>query len=146
MSTAALDELYRAAILDHGRSPRCMGKLADATHEGSDANRLCGDAVTIRLRVAGGRIDEARFEGEGCAISQASASMLAEALCGKRIDDAALLASDLRSALEAAGVPAPGLAGLLAGVRAFPERISCALLSIHALERALSGAKTREAV
>lgn len=138
MSAACLDDLYRDAILDHGRNPRCMGMLDRATHVGSDANRLCGDAVTIRLRIADDCIEEARFEGEGCAISQASASMLTEALGGKRVEDAERLAAMMRVALEGREPPAADtLAGLLAGVRAFPERVACALLSVHALERAL---------
>lgn len=141
MNAAGLDDLYREAILDHGRNPRCVGKLDDATHTGCDANRLCGDAVTIRLRIADGRIDAARFEGEGCAISQASASMLTEALVGMNLDDAHAHASNMRAALEGRQAPAGGsLAALLSGVRAFPERISCALLSVHALERALGAA------
>lgn len=141
MSPAALDDLYRDAILDHGRSPRCMGALEGATHVGSDANRLCGDAVTIRLRVADGRIDAARFEGEGCAISQASASMLAEALGGKRIGEARALGEELRAALEEQTVGVVGgIAHLISGVRAFPERIGCAMLSVNALARALEAA------
>jgi len=140
MTAQPLADLYRETILDHGRNPRRMGPLEGATHEGRDANRLCGDAVTIRLIIANGHIADARFEGEGCAISQASASMLTDALPGLSPVAASALAEEVRDCLS--GTPHPesdhGLASLLAGVRAFPERVTCAMLGANALARALA--------
>src|SRR5205807_531384 len=85
----SLRELYQEVILDHSRHPRHFGALESATHKGEGHNPLCGDHVTVYLHVnSGGRIDDVSFEGRGCAISQASASLMTEMLKGRSVSDA----------------------------------------------------------
>ena len=134
-----LKALYNALILEHDRRPRNFGPLAGATHEASEDNPLCGDELIVRLRAPARHIDEARFEGHGCALSRASASLMTEALRGKRVDEALGLASAFEASLAgAAPAPAPGLEAF-AGVRDFPSRASCAMLAWRALRVALEG-------
>lgn len=139
---SALAELYGDMILDHNRRPRNFGPLAGATHAAEGDNPLCGDRVTVRLRVAAGRIEDIRFEGAGCAISTASASMMTEALCGRTIEEAERLFAGFRTMLTA-GTPAAagdedlGKLAAFAGVREFPMRVKCATLAWHTLRSAL---------
>lgn len=133
-----LRALYNALILEHDRSPRNCGPLAGATHEASEDNPLCGDELTLRLRAPSGRVDEARFEALGCALSRASASLMTEALKGKRVEEALALALAFEASLAGqAPAPAPGLEAF-AGVRDFPSRVGCATLAWRALRAALA--------
>src|SRR5262245_51841757 len=118
--------LYQELILDHGKSPRNRGALPDRTHEATAHNPLCGDRVTLRLRVAGDRVAEARFEARGCMIASASASILTEAITGRTPAEALALASTL-DALVHADPPPEGAGSLepLRGVREFPARKAC---------------------
>ena len=124
-----LDELYRDIILDHYRNPRHRGSLASstATHEG--LNPLCGDEVTISVALGedGETIDEVKFEGRGCAISQAATSMLTEIVVGKNADDVARMPKE--ELLEEIGIPLT------------PVRLKCALLGLGVLKVALHRAK-----
>jgi nitrogen fixation NifU-like protein len=134
-----LNELYRDVILDHNRHPRNFGPLeaADATVEGF--NPLCGDRLTLRLKLAGDTIADIRFEGHGCAISTASASLMTEAVKGAtRADALALFARvhDLLTDEQASGAELGKLAAL-SGVREFPARVKCASLCWHTLASAL---------
>src|SRR6185312_2036594 len=139
-------ELYQDVILDHSRHPRRFGKLAGATHTGEGHNPLCGDKVKIYLVLdAGRRIADIKFEGKGCAISQASASLMSEMLIGRSVEEAEKLMGgflhlvkgeadtgelneDDRERLE-----------VMAGVSAFPMRVKCATLAWHTMKSALEG-------
>jgi len=135
-----LKDLYRDVILDHNRLPRNFGRLepADATADGH--NPLCGDRLTVSLRLSGETIADIRFEGKGCAISTASASLMSEAVKGR--DRAAVheLFTRVHALLTQAGAPVDESLGKLAalsGVREFPSRVKCASLCWHTLNAAL---------
>lgn len=138
-----LNDLYRDVILDHNRRPRNFGGLdsADASVEGF--NPLCGDHLTLRLKLDDDTISDIRFEGEGCAISTASASLMTEAVKGKSRVDALELFDRVHQLLtDDAAPPAEGLGKLaaLSGVREFPARVKCASLCWHTLASALKAA------
>jgi nitrogen fixation protein NifU and related proteins len=135
-----LKDLYRDVILDHNRQPRNFGPLDVANAQAEGHNPLCGDRLSLFLRMNGERVEDVRFQGGGCAISTASASMMTEAIKGK--DRAAIgrLFSKVHSLLtQADAVPAPELGKLaaLSGVREFPMRVKCATLCWHTLNAAL---------
>jgi nitrogen fixation NifU-like protein len=134
-----LNELYRDVILDHNRRPRNYGVLdpADASVEGY--NPLCGDRLTVQLKMAGDAIADIRFEGQGCAISTASASLMTEAVKGKTRADALALFGRVHSLLTDDAAPSDTLGKLaaLSGVREFPARVKCASLCWHTLVSAL---------
>jgi nitrogen fixation NifU-like protein len=141
-----LKELYRDVILDHNRHPRNFGVLAGSDAQANGHNPLCGDRLTVALRMNGERIEDIRFEGQGCAISTASASLMTEAVKGK--DRAAIRAlfDQVHALLTEQSAPAPASLGKLAalsGVREFPARVKCASLCWHTLNAALAhGAAT----
>jgi nitrogen fixation protein NifU and related proteins len=138
-----LRELYQEIILDHSRHPRHFGALADANHVAEGHNPLCGDQVKVFLHVdAGDRIADASFEGRGCAISVASASLMTEMLKGRTTADAEKLMGGFLDLVR--GEDAAGLSGndrerleVMAGVSAFPMRVKCATLAWHAMKAAL---------
>ncbi|MDX1644336.1 MAG: SUF system NifU family Fe-S cluster assembly protein [Thermoanaerobaculia bacterium] len=140
-----LRELYQEVILDHNKKPRNFGTLAAATHEADGDNPLCGDQLHISLVLDGDRVEEVRFDGSGCAISTASASLMTEAVKGRTRDEAEqmfeafhdLLTGD-PSALEEASAELGKLA-VFQGVREFPVRVKCATLAWHTLKAALEG-------
>lgn len=138
-----LRELYQATILEHNKQPRNFGKLADATHEADGHNPLCGDALTIFARVDGsGRVAEVAFQGSGCAISKASASLMTEFVKGKTTAE---IAGDFErfhalvtsSPSEPAKTEGLGKLAVFSGVREYPVRVKCATLAWHALRAAL---------
>jgi nitrogen fixation NifU-like protein len=138
-----LNELYRDVILDHNRKPRNFGALeaADASVEGF--NPLCGDHLTLRLKLDDDSISDIRFEGEGCAISTASASLMTEAVKGKTRSEALKLFERVHQLLtDDAAPPADELGKLaaLSGVREYPARVKCASLCWHTLASALKAA------
>src|SRR5918996_172062 len=136
----SLDELYKEVILDHYRSPRNKRALSDATVTLTKNNPLCGDEITIHARVEDGKVTEVAFEGQGCSISQASASMLTENVAGKTVDDANALASEFRSMMEGEADPDEDEFGdlmALKGVVKYPVRIKCAVLGWDVLQDAL---------
>jgi nitrogen fixation protein NifU and related proteins len=121
---AAANDLYQEQILDHYKHPRNKGGLAGAGMEARDTNPLCGDEVILRLKVDGShRISDVRFEGQGCAISQASASMLTTIVKGKTVPEAEAIDRD--AILKALGIPLSAV------------RLKCALLSLTVLRLAL---------
>ncbi len=120
-----MEDLYREIILDHYENPRNYGELPDADISYEDDNPLCGDRIRIDLKVQDGRIVDVRFSGKGCAISQASASMLTERIKGATIEEARQLTRD--DILEMLGIPLG------------PARIKCALLSLKVLKAGLYG-------
>ncbi len=149
-----LRELYQEIILDHGRHPRNLRAIAEPTHKAQGHNPLCGDRVTIYLSVENGRIADLSFEGRGCAISTAAASLMTEVLKGKSVKEARALfaafhrrvtgaACEVLLGPEADEAMPPSLAEAMArleplfGVKAYPARIKCATLSWHALDAAL---------
>jgi nitrogen fixation NifU-like protein len=137
-----LNDLYRDVILDHNRRPRNFGPLepADASVEGF--NPLCGDRLTLRLNLADDRIRDIRFEGQGCAISTASASLMTEAVKGKTRGEALALFDRIHKLLtdDAAGAEDLGKLAALSGVREYPARVKCASLCWHTLASALEAA------
>jgi nitrogen fixation NifU-like protein len=136
----SLDELYKEVILDHYRSPRNKRPLSDATVTLTKNNPLCGDEITIHARVEDGKVTEVAFEGQGCSISQASASMLTENVAGRTVDDANALATEFRSMMEGEAEPDEDEFGdlmALKGVVKYPVRIKCAVLGWDVLQDAL---------
>ena len=138
-----LKELYREVILDHNRHPRNFGRLDPADASADGHNPLCGDRLTVTLRMKSDVVDELKFEGNGCAISVASASMMSEAVRGKSRTDVARLFDHVHAALTNAEAPADPSLGKLAaltGVRDFPARVKSASLCWHTLNAALAHA------
>jgi nitrogen fixation NifU-like protein len=139
-----LNDLYRDVILDHNRRPRNFGALdaADATVEGF--NPMCGDRLTVRLKMAGEAIADIRFEGQGCAISTASASLMTEAVKGRTRGEALDLFDRVHRLLtdDAASGEELGKLAALSGVREFPARVKCASLCWHTLVTALKSPDT----
>ena len=137
-----LRELYQEIILDHSRKPRNAGKVEDATGEAQGNNPLCGDRITVYVKVTDGVIEDAKFDARGCAISVASASMMTELLKGKTVAEAKALFERFHDQLTGPEAPetdeADELSALM-GVREFPTRIKCATLPWHTLNAALQG-------
>ncbi|MCY4400918.1 MAG: SUF system NifU family Fe-S cluster assembly protein [Gemmatimonadetes bacterium] len=136
------EELYQALIRDHFRRPRNRGSLDPPATSGHAHNPFCGDTVRIWIRVEEGRVADATFDGRGCAISQAAASMLTALVKGRDVDAVHGLRRALTEGLAPDGPPLPKELGdlrAMAGVRRFPSRIRCAVLPFDALEEALEG-------
>lgn len=148
-----LRELYQEVIMDHSRSPRHFGCPAHATHQAEGDNPVCGDQLTVYLTVEGDLVKDVQFEGKGCAISTASASMMTEMLIGKSQDEAKaiftyfhhLCTDDDIAAVKAleGDLSADDLQRLqvLAGVKQFPMRVKCATLAWHTMKAALDNQK-----
>jgi nitrogen fixation NifU-like protein len=145
-SQEELRDLYRELILDHARSPRHFGKLEGATHSAEGINPLCGDKLKIYFSIdPDGRISDAKFEGSGCAISVASASLLTDKVIGLKSGDAldffSALVSRLTGKPEDGEQPASkvdlGKLKALEGVKDFPSRVKCATLAWHAMNSAI---------
>lgn len=140
-----LRELYQETILDHSRHPRHFGALDDATHSCEGFNPLCGDKVKIYLKVdEAGKISGISFEGKGCAISQASASLMTDMVMGRTVAEAETLMESFVHMVKGEG--AAGLSeddeetlAVMAGVSAFPMRVKCATLAWHTMKSALDG-------
>ena len=136
-----LRELYQEVIFDHNRSPRNFHKMDDADRVADGHNPLCGDQLTLYVRLKDGVIDEVSFVGHGCAISTASASLMTEAVKGHTIAEVEALFRDFHALLT--GEPPQGRdfgkLEVLSGVREFPVRVKCATLAWHTLHNALTG-------
>ena len=136
-----LKELYRDVILDHNRRPRNFGPLEGASHHAEGNNPLCGDRLSLAVRLNGERIEDIRFEGRGCAISTASASLMTEAVKGRDRASVRQLFDQVHALLtqpDAAPAATLGKLAALSGVREFPARVKCASLCWHTLNAALS--------
>jgi nitrogen fixation NifU-like protein len=135
-----LNELYQEIILDHYRQPRGRGELEPPKITQEGFNPSCGDEIILDLRVQDERIQAVRFRGRGCSISQASASMLTEAVQGKTLEEAHALIQRVLALVKGeteGDIETLGDIAALAGVRHFPVRVKCATLAWHALEEAL---------
>lgn len=133
-----LRELYQETIFDHYRQPRNFGQLDGANRHAEGYNPLCGDKVTLYLRVEDGVIRDASFEGSGCAISTASASLMTESLKGKREEEALHLLGKFHDLVTGIATAEDlGKLAVLAGVREFPQRVKCATLAWHTMKAAL---------
>lgn len=141
--TLDLRELYQEVILDHNRYPRNRGALAEADRFAEGYNPLCGDEVKVYLQVVDGAISDVAFDGKGCAISTASASLMTEAIKGKTIEEVETLFRSFQSMVtetgDATARPELGDLEVLGGVREYPVRIKCATLPWHALVAAIQG-------
>ncbi len=140
---ADIEELYQEIILEHNKRPRNYGPLAGSTHQADGHNPLCGDEIKVSLVLEGDRLRSIHFQGQGCAISRASASMMTEAVAGKRITEVRRIADTVLKALQLHGpdlvLERDGELASLLGVRKFPARVKCATLGWHALLAALDG-------
>ncbi|HEX6993532.1 MAG TPA: SUF system NifU family Fe-S cluster assembly protein [Gammaproteobacteria bacterium] len=136
-----LKELYREVILDHNRSPRNFGELEGADRVVEGVNPLCGDRMTLYVKLGDGRIADIKFKGTGCAISVASSSLMTERVKGATVEESMRLFEQIHEMLTGSGAPPEALDKLaaLGGVREYPARVKCASLGWHALKTALSG-------
>ena len=136
-----LNELYQTVILDHNRRPRNYHQLPAANRVGSGNNPLCGDEITVYVRLEGDRIADISFQGSGCAISKASASLMTLNLKGKTIAEAEAVSGDVLKLITSGDTKDDEFSDLsaLAGVHQFPARIKCATLSWHAALNAVKG-------
>lgn len=137
-----LRELYQELIFDHNRNPRNFHELADANRRAEGYNPLCGDQLTVYLKVEDGVVADASFVGHGCAISTASASLMTEAVKGRPVGDVEALFRDIHAMLTEAHPEGRdfGKLEVLSGVREFPARVKCATLAWHTLHNAIASA------
>jgi nitrogen fixation NifU-like protein len=136
-----LRELYQTTILDHNKSPRNFRVPADANARADGHNPLCGDQLSVHVTLCDGTLRDIGFQGSGCAISTASASLMTQAVKGKSVAEALRLFDAFHALLTAGGEPSEALGklALFAGVREFPMRVKCATLAWHTLRNALEG-------
>lgn len=138
-----LRDLYQEVILDHNKQPRNFRELDDPTHEGKGYNPLCGDRVDLYVRVQDDQITDVSFQGSGCAISTASASLLTEAIRGRSLAEARVIFESFQRLVT--GHPTEedeerlGKLAVFAGIRDYPTRVKCATLVWHTLTSALDG-------
>jgi nitrogen fixation NifU-like protein len=139
-----LRELYQSVILDHNKRPRNFGEVEGANHSANGFNPLCGDKITVTLELEEGVVKDVAFNGAGCAISTASASLMTEGIKGKTIDEVLqlfegfheLVTGDPKVEVDASGL---GKLAVFGGVREFPVRVKCATLAWHTMKSALDG-------
>jgi nitrogen fixation NifU-like protein len=139
-----LSDLYQEVILDHNRRPRNYGPLADATRVAKGHNPLCGDRLTLYVKLDADRVSDVKFEGSGCAISKASASLMTDAVKGRTIGEAMALFGRVHTMLttpldQPVDDEQVGKLAVLSGVREFPVRVKCASLAWHTLKSVLAG-------
>ena len=140
---SGLGDLYQEVILDHNRRPRNFRVIDPASRTQEGYNPLCGDRLTLYVTLDGDRIADIAFQGSGCAISKASASLMTEALKGKTVAEARALFEQFHDMVTASAENAPpdlGKLAVLAGVREFPTRVKCASLAWHTMKAAVSDA------
>lgn len=136
------NELYQLVILDHNRAPRNFHTMEGADREAEGYNPMCGDQLKVWLKLEGDRIADVSFQGSGCAISKASASLMTTAVKGKTREEARKVFESFHRMMTGSGGPAddlPAKLAVFAGVREFPMRVKCATLGWHALKTALEG-------
>ena len=137
-----LRDLYQEVILDHNRSPRNFGSLEDADGRAAGHNPLCGDRLAIAVKIVDGVVTDLRFDGSGCAISKASASLMTEAIKGKTVDEFHRLFERFHGLVTDQNASADdatlGKLAVFAGVRDYPARVKCAILAWHTLRSAFN--------
>jgi nitrogen fixation NifU-like protein len=147
---SSLSELYQNVILEHNRSPRNYRPMADADRHAEGHNPLCGDQLTVWIRTRGDVIEDVSFQGSGCAISRASASLMTSAVKGKTRQEAALLFDRFHRLVTGALAPGDaetlGKLAVFSGVSEFPIRVKCASLSWHTLKAALDRGPTQPTI
>lgn len=136
-----LNDLYQEVIIDHSKRPRNRGTLDGATHTAEGYNPLCGDRLTLHLKMENDRVAGISFDGSGCAISTASASLMTDVIKGKTAEEAEQFFQNFHSLLTEDRPAAAGLGKLavFSGVREYPMRVKCATLAWHTLRAALRG-------
>ena len=136
-----LRELYQEVIFDHNRRPRNCHEMAEATCHAEGYNPLCGDRITVFLKLEGDRVADVSFQGSGCAISIASASLMTESIKGKKLDEAQQMFEGFHTVVTGGDVSTDqvGKLSVLCGVRDYPSRVKCATLAWHTLHAALEG-------
>jgi len=135
-----LNDLYQEVILDHSRSPHNYGALPSATHNAKGHNPLCGDQVTVHLLLKENRIADVRFEGNGCAISKSSASVMTDTVMGKTREEVETLFKQFHSLVtegQKGDLDETDRLSVFSGVSEFPTRVKCAVLAWHTLKSAL---------
>ena len=140
-------ELYQQTLLEHHKKPRNFRKITDATHSAEGYNPLCGDQLRVYLHVTDDVIDDMAFEGDGCAISRASASMMTASLKGKTISESAVLFDEFHKLIIGDLKPEKdenhlGKLAIFSGIWQYPSRVKCASLSWHTMKGALKNEKT----
>jgi nitrogen fixation NifU-like protein len=146
-----LDELYQSVILEHDRNPRNFRAIEGERQEAEGYNPLCGDRVKVMVRVEDGVVVDAAFQGSGCAISKASASLMTEAVRGKPVAEVEKMFTEFRDGMTGRNdgtterrTVLPGKLAVLGGVKRFPMRVKCATLAWHALHQALTKAASSQ--
>ena len=138
-----LSDLYQEILLEHNRRPRNFRTLEDATHQADGFNPLCGDQISLQLKVGDNKVDDVGFQGHGCAISRASASLLTQAVKGATSDETMAMFDEFHKMLTEPDaeldIDLLGDLEMLAGVIAYPTRIKCAILAWHTLKAAMDG-------
>ncbi|MFW5450047.1 MAG: Fe-S cluster assembly sulfur transfer protein SufU [Methylophagaceae bacterium] len=139
MSNADLRDLYQQVIMDHNKKPRNFREMTDANHFAHGNNPLCGDALVVFVKLDGDVIEDVSFQGSGCAISVASASLMTEALKGKTLVEAEMLYEQVHKQMMGQEIDTSTLGKLevLSGVKEFPARVKCATLSWHTMHAAM---------
>jgi nitrogen fixation NifU-like protein len=139
MSNADLRDLYQQVIMDHNKKPRNFRDMADANHLAHGNNPLCGDTLVVYVKLDGDVIEDVSFQGSGCAISVASASLMTEVLKGKTMGEADAIYQQIHAQMTGGEVDMATLGKLevLGGVREFPARVKCATLSWHTMHSAM---------
>jgi nitrogen fixation protein NifU and related proteins len=139
-----LRDLYQEVILDHNKRPRNFGAIEGGSHAAGH-NPMCGDRVSVYVRLEDGKVAEARFTGSGCAISKASASLMTEAVTGHTAEEVHGMFSTFQDMVTGRSEPDEEKIGklvVLSGVSEYPSRVKCAMLAWHALQAAIDGADT----
>jgi nitrogen fixation protein NifU and related proteins len=139
-----LTDLYQEVILDHNRRPRNFRAIEQASRKQEGYNPLCGDRLTLYVKLEDDRISDVSFQGTGCAISKASASLMTDAVKGKTVEEARALFErfhEMVTSSPESEVPEIGKLAVLAGVREFPTRVKCASLAWHTLKAAVAGSE-----
>ncbi len=139
--TPEIRALYQEVIIDHGRHPRNFGPMPEATHVLEGYNPLCGDKLKLYLQIKNNIVEAVKFEGSGCAISMASASLMSQQMQGKNLQEAKQLFQFFHAMIIGGNAPDARLGKLtiLEGVKEFPARVKCATLAWHTLQNALDG-------
>ena len=150
-SDSELRDLYQEVILDHNKRPRNYRVMEDANHRADGHNPLCGDRVTVFVRLAGDRIEDVSFQGSGCAISKASASLMTDSVKGQSLGDVDTLFQGFQTMVTSppdtdVETDSLGKLAVFAGVREFPSRVKCASLAWHALRAALKDSAQASAI